>query len=57
MNSTDSMFIVTVDDVQQIAAELIGRSLTIQELQQVKLKLDSDWVDNTKLVIRMALEE
>lgn len=57
MNSNDSMFTVTVDDVQQIASEFIGRSLTTEELQQVKRKMDFEKVDNTKLIIRLAIEE
>lgn len=57
MNSTDSMFTVTVNDVQQIASEFIGRNLTAEELQQVKSQMDADWTETTKLIIRLAIEE
>ena len=57
MNNTDSMFMVTVNDVQQIASEFIGRSLTVEELQQVKNQMDADWTETTKLIIRLAIEE
>ncbi len=57
MNNTDSMFTVTVNDVQQIASEFIGRSLTTEELQQVKNQMDADWEETTKLIIRLAIEE
>lgn len=57
MNNTDSMFTVTVNDVQQIASEFIGRNLTTEELQQVKNQMDADWTETTKLIIRLAIEE
>ena len=57
MNNTDSMFMVTVNDVQQIASEFIGRNLTTEELQQVKNQMDADWAETTKLIIRLAIEE
>lgn len=57
MNNTDSMFMVTVNDVQQIASEFIGRNLTAEELQQVKNQMDADWTETTKLIIRLAIEE
>jgi len=57
MNNTDSMFTVTVNDVQQIASEFIGRNLTVEELQQVKNQMDADWTETTKLIIRLAIEE
>ena len=57
MNNTDSMFTVTVNDVQQIASEFIGRNLTTEELQQVKNQMDADWTETTKLIIRLAIED
>lgn len=57
MNNTDSMFTVTVNDVQQIASEFMGRNLTTEELQQVKNQMDADWIETTKLIIRLAIEE
>ena len=57
MTNTDSMLMVTVNDVQQIASEFIGRNLTTEELQQVKNQMDADWAETTKLIIRLAIEE
>ena len=57
MDSTDLMFRMTVDDVQQVAQGFVGRELTTEELQQVKTQMDIDWEETTKLIIRLAIEE
>ena len=57
MDSTDLMFRMTVNDVQQVAQGFVGRELTTEELQQVKTQMDIDWEETTKLIIRLAIEE
>lgn len=57
MDSTDLMFRMTVNDVQQVAQGFVGRELTTEELQQVKNQMDADWEETTKLIIRLAIEE
>jgi hypothetical protein len=57
MDSTDLMFRMTVDDVQQVAQGFVGRELTTEELRQVKTQMDIDWEETTKLIIRLAIEE
>lgn len=56
----DILFVLTKEDAQIIAGEIIGRNLSLSEIQYVKRGLEyglDDWTEVMRIAIKKAVEQ
>lgn len=60
LENEDILFVLTKEDAQIIAGQLIGRKLSSQEIRYVKKGIEyglEDWAEVMKIAIKKAVEQ